>query len=329
MTRVREASIRRTVDFERMRHDPLGFPIPPEFDVPDAGDTGRPSARPAGRGAAPARGKRLVVLGLLAAVLGPGIGVPVVLPVVREVVVRWSIARAYDSEARGRPTAAVGEVGRALAWSGGDAALAADLLCWRAMLRLDARDAPGAATDAARAIELAPTAARPLRVRALVNVVRGRPDEALRDAETAVTLAHDDDPEALNHRAYIRALVRRDLPAALADVETALAGDDAPAPEVLDTRGFLLHLVGRHHEAIDELNLAIAGAEAERRDALAKVHEDNRVEIARALRALDRGLAVMHHHRGLACRAAGLDNQAEQDLAIAERKGYDPSRGVM
>ena len=312
-----------------MRHDPLGFPIPPEFEVADTGDAGRPATRSAGRRATPARGKRLVVLALLAAVLGPGIGVPVVLPVVREIVVTWSIARASESESRGRPAAAVGEVDRALSWSGADAPLAVDLLCWRAMLRLDAGDAAGASADAGRAIAIAPTSSRPLRVRALVNVVRARPDEALLDAEAAVRLASGDDPEALNHRAYIRALVRRDLPAALADVDAALAGDEAPAPEILDTRGYLLHLLGRHAEAIDALNLAIAGAEAERRDTLAKVHEDNRVAIARALRALDRGLAVMHHHRGLACRAAGLDGQADQDLAIAERKGYDPSRGVM
>lgn len=304
-----------------MPYDHLGFPIPPGFEVHDAGGAGGP--------AAPGRGKRLLVLGLLAAVIGTGLVVPAVLPVVREVVVRWSIQRAFGSEARGRTVAAIGEVGRALAWSGHDASLAVDLLCWRAMLRLDARDAPGAAVDAARAIELAPTSSRPHRVRALVNVVLARPDEALGDAEAAVERSRAADPEALNHRAYIRALVRRDLPAALADVDAALAGGSEASPDLLDTRGYLLHLLGRHQEAIDQLNLAIASAEGERRDALARLQREHRVGIARELRAIDRGLAVMHQHRGLACRAAGLEGQAEQDLAIAERKGYDPSRGVM
>jgi hypothetical protein len=37
----------------------------------------------------------------------------------------------------------------------------------------------------------------------------------------------------------------------------------------------------------------------------------------------------MLHHRGLACRALGLEGQAEQDLAAAEKKGFDPSRGIL
>lgn len=310
-----------------MRHDHLGFPIPAEFDAPAApGGGDRPSSR---RRPAAGRGKKLLVLAALAAVLGPGLAGPAVLPVVREVVVRWSVQRAFGHEARGRPAAAIGDVGRALDWSGDDRPLAAELLCWRALLRLDARDADGAVADAGRAIELAPTASRPRRVRALVNVVLVRPDEAIADAEAAVGLAGAADPDALNHRAYVRALVGRDLEAALADIDAALAGEAEPAPEMLDTRGFVLHLLGRHQEAIDLLNEAIAGGEARRRDVVERARAGDGVGVARELRSLDRDLAVMHHHRGLACRAVGLDAQAEQDLEIAERKGYDPSRGVM
>jgi hypothetical protein len=36
----------------------------------------------------------------------------------------------------------------------------------------------------------------------------------------------------------------------------------------------------------------------------------------------------MLHHRGLACRAIGLERQARQDFESAERKGYDASRGI-
>jgi hypothetical protein len=36
----------------------------------------------------------------------------------------------------------------------------------------------------------------------------------------------------------------------------------------------------------------------------------------------------MLHHRGLACRAAGLEGQAEQDLELARRKGFAPDRGI-
>jgi hypothetical protein len=31
----------------------------------------------------------------------------------------------------------------------------------------------------------------------------------------------------------------------------------------------------------------------------------------------------------LACRALGLERQAVQDFEIAERKGFDPARGVL
>lgn len=310
-----------------MRHDHLGFPIPPEFDPPDGNERGVRS--PAGRPRAPGRGKRLLVLALIAAVIGPGLVAPALLPVLRDVVVRWSVQRAFDHEARGLTSAAIGDLDRAVEWSGADGHLAAELLCWRAMLRLDARDATGAAADAGRAIGLAPTASRPRRVRALANVVLARPDEALADAEAAVGLAGPTDPECLNLRAYVRALVGRDLEAALADIDAALAGEPAAAPELLDTRGYVLHLLGRHQEAIDLLNEAIAAVAARRRDAIIRGRQAAGVDAARALRALDRDLAVMHRHRGLACRAVGLEAQAEQDLEIADRKGYDPSRGVM
>jgi hypothetical protein len=51
-------------------------------------------------------------------------------------------------------------------------------------------------------------------------------------------------------------------------------------------------------------------------------------ELAYRLRSLDHGLAVMLHHRGLACQSLGLDRQARQDLETAERKGFAPDRGI-
>lgn len=308
---------------DAMRYDSLGFPIPPDFDATPAAATGDRAPR---RPGPPGRGKRLVMLGLLALVV-PALAAPVGGPALREFVVRWSVERALSREARGESAAAIGEVGRALAWSRGDAERAVDLLCWRAELRLDARDAAGAAVDAARAVALAPRSVRPLQLRSLVNVVLERADDALGDAEAAVTLAGPADPMALNHRAYIRALVGRDLAAGLADAEAALAGDPEPSPAVLDTRGYILHLLGRHAEAIDDLNRAIAQVESRRRQVLFVAPQH--VAAARELRSIDRELAVMHRHRGLACRAAGLESQAEQDLGIAAQKGYDPSRGVM
>jgi hypothetical protein len=196
------------------------------------------------------------------------------------------------------------------------------------MLRLEDRDARGALEDAVRAAAIAPTAVQPWRVQALVNVVLEDVEGALSAADMVISLSAAGDPDALNHRAYIRGLVGRDLPAALADIDRAI-GDRADAsPEMLDTRGFLLHLVGRHREAVDQLNLAITGMQQNRRQLGLLSGRVDPVQLACRLRGLDHGMAVMLHHRAQACRAVGLEEQAKQDFELADRKGFDPSRGI-
>jgi tetratricopeptide (TPR) repeat protein len=310
-----------------MRYDRLGFPIPPEFEVP-AADGGFAAGGSGGSAPRPGRLKRAILVAILGCAVVPAVLGPAVLPAVREAVVQWSVERAVDHEARGRIAAAIGDVGRAVRWGSGDADRDASLLCWRAMLRIENRDPAGALADAETAAAIAPTATRPRRVRALANVMLERPEEALADAHAAVEIAAQGDPDALNHRAYIRALVGRELPEALRDIDAALAGSDPQPPELLDTRGFVLHLLGRHAEAIDDLNLAIAGGMRQRRELAVLAGRADATELAYRLRAVDHGLAVMHHHRGLACRAAGLEGQARQDLEIAVRKGFAPDRGV-
>lgn len=312
-----------------MRYDPLGFPVPPEFDAPPRGGVepaggGRgPMAEPVVR---PGRGKRLVVAAALAGLVAAvawSVGEPVVGPQI----VRWSIRRAIRHEARGDLDAAVADLGRAARWVGDDPDRLGEFLIWRALLRLQQRDPHGALDDCSRAVAALPLAMQPRCVRALVHAVLARGDDALTDAEAVVGLAGAGSPEALNHRAYIRALVGRDLEAALADVDAALArgGDEAA---YLDTRGYLLHLLGRHTEAIDQLNLAIEKTQRQRREVAARSATAPPDEIAHRLRGIDHGLAVMHQHRAVACRAAGLEGQARQDFEIAERCGYDPTRGI-
>jgi tetratricopeptide (TPR) repeat protein len=317
-----------------MKYDRLGFPIPPEFAAPSGRDI---DALPAQRGTEiqppqprrrAGRGKQIFLLGVLAAVVVPGLLAPGILPVISDVVVEWSLERAMVGEARGNIPAALGDIGRAIRWTGADAGRRSRLLCWRAMLRIENSDPRGAIVDADQAIAIAPTLTQPRRVRALARVMLDDPDAALNDAETAVELAGPGDPEALNHRAYIRALVGRDLEAALDDIDSALAEDAAGPPEFLDTKGFVLHLLGRHHEAVDQLNVAIDGTQKTRRDLMAVAGHVDPDELAYRLRTLDHGLAVMHHHRGLACQALGLAGQARQDLETAERKGYAPEKGI-
>jgi tetratricopeptide (TPR) repeat protein len=314
-----------------MQYDRLGFPVPPEFDVPAGIDDFDSSAPQPGRRrgtTGPGSGKRLVVLGLLLGIVVPGLALPVAMPEIRRAVVEWSAERAFDCEAGGDVAGAIDELGRAIAWADPQAASVGRLLCWRAMLRIENGDARGAVDDTSQAILTAPGSTQPRRVRALAHVVLDDADAALADANAAVEMGGRDSPEALNHRAYIRALVGRELPQALDDIDRALAGDDEGAPELLDTRGYILHLLGRHQEAIDLLNRAIARLQQQRRQVALLSGRADPAEIAYQLRSLDHSLAVMHHHRGLACRAAGLEGQAAQDLEVAERKGFAPERGI-
>jgi tetratricopeptide (TPR) repeat protein len=248
-------------------------------------------------------------VGLVAGVLLPAIVLPEAVPFVRPLVVGWALERAAACEARSDIGGAVAAVGRALRWQGADA----ELLCLRAMLRLEDRDAKGALDDATSAAVEAPLAPQPLRVRALVHVVLGNADAALADAARVVSLATPDDAEALNFRAYVRALVGREVPEALADIDAAIAA----------------LLAGRTQDAIDQLNLAIDGMQQNRRQLALLADRIDHDEFARRLRTLDHGLAVMLHHRALACDKAGLAEQAKQDFELARKKGFDPSRGIM
>jgi len=314
-----------------MRYDQLGFPIPPGFEPPAADDSPQTGSGPARPRQAGLR-KRFVVIALLLGLAVPAVLAPAVMPAVREGVIQWSLERAIRREGRGALAEAIDDVSRAIRWGGeaidADPQRKSRLLCWRAMLSIENRDPAAALADAETAASIAPTAVQPQRVIALVAVMRGDADAAVAAAQLAVDLAGPTDPEALNHRAYIRALVGRDLEAALADIEAALAGSGAGSPEFLDTRGFVLHLLGRQQEAIDDLNLAIDGAQTERRRLLVLSGHIDSGEFAYRLRAADHGLAVMHHHRGLACQALGLRGQAEQDFELAIKKGFDPARGV-
>ena len=314
-----------------MRYDANGFPIPPEFEpVPlgqqISGSVLRPvlSAPPPLPPIRSGSRKRWLLVMLVAAGLVPAIIVPELMPLIRQAVVEWSLERAALCEARNDLEGASENLGRALHWHGDDV----DLLCMRAMLRLESRDAAGALIDANQAVAIAPTAIAPLRTRALVQVVLKNPEAALADAKMVVELAARGDPEALNHRSYIRALVGRDLPAAIDDINAAIASDGEASAELLDTRGFLLHLSGKHREAIDQLNLAIDSMQQFRRQLSLLAGRIDPSELARRNRSLEHGLAVMFQHRGLACQAIGLEAQAQQDFEQATRKGFDPSRGI-
>lgn len=307
-----------------MNYDRLGFPIPAEFTPPSD-----PAAAARRLGDTPqgGRGKKAFLIAVFLGLVVPGVLAPRAMPLLRTVVVQWSLERAGAMQGRGDLDAAAAALGRAIRWCR-EKELLGELLCRRARVRLEDHDPAGARDDIERAIAVTPTAAAPLRQRAIVRVVANEPEAALADAQAALEMAGHADPEALNFRAYIRALVGRDLPAALDDIDAALAGSGATTPAFLDTRGLILHLLGRHQEAIDDLNLAIDEMQTARRRLMSLAGRADADELAVALRSVDQNLAVMHHHRGLACRAIGLEGQARQDLESADRKGYDASGGI-
>jgi tetratricopeptide (TPR) repeat protein len=318
-----------------MQYDQLGFPIPAEFDPlvdqDERDGFSRPPRSRAASAGSPQRGKRRF-LGLLAGlVIVPLVVGPSLLPVVREGVIEWSLKRAIAHEGRGNVDWAVEDIGRAIDWLGDstqEPSRKSRLLCWRAMLRIEDSSPDLGLADADQAAVTDPTAVQPQRVRALALCVLGDFEQAIQAAQMAVGLAGDDDPDTLNHRAYIRALAGRDLKAALDDINRALEDSGQGSPEFLDTRGYILHLLGRQQEALDDLNIAIDATQEDRRRLLLLAGHVDEDEFAYRLRAIDHGLAVMLQHRGLACQALGLEAQARQDLALAKNKGFDPSRGV-
>jgi len=324
-----------------MRYDKDGFPIPPQFEPPtwqaaDGGllevsssPRGRPGDAPGGSArplsSPPGSRKPWLVLAVIFGIL-PAIVIPAALPTIRELVVQWSLEQARECEADGDLAGAIVELTRAMDWRGEENV---GLLCERAMFRLEDRDPAGALADVERASAAAPTAVQPWRVRALVHAVQDDAAAAVAAADMVVKLSSPGDADALNHRAYMRALVGSDLPAALGDIDRALAGMTESSHALLDTRGFVLHLLGRHREAVDQFNVAINGLQQTRRQLNnLRGRVDDPVLLACRMRRLEHEWAVMLHHRALACRAIGLEEQAKQDFELAARKGFDPARGI-
>jgi len=144
-----------------------------------------------------------------------------------------------------------------------------------------------------------------------------------------------DRAEALNTRAYARALGDFELTEALADIDEALAEQDqAENASFLDTRGYVLFKLGRYDDALADLNRAIESVE-EQRDALERndaidVRMPRREVAARArrLKQIEDNLAVMYHHRGEVHEKLGNAGEATKDLFIGKKYGFDPAAGV-
>lgn len=311
-------------------YDSLGFPIPVEFDPAAGGaDVSRsPSAhrdRTSSSGRRrPTITKRVVVLAIIVMGVIPLAVGPTIVSEFEAAVTQWSLERARWFEVRDEAAAAVGELDRVIGWFGEDA----ELLCIRASLRMDNRDLGGARRDASRAAELSPMEADPLRIRAIVHASLGNVESAVADVERACAIVGEADPQGVNLRSYVRALVCEDLQQAYDDIDQLVRTLGEPPPEFIDTRGYLLHLLGRHEESVRDLEDAIERMREMRRQVTLLGGRIHPLDLARRLRLADHSLAVMIHHRGLALAALGREAEAAADFAMAVRKGYDPGRGI-
>jgi tetratricopeptide (TPR) repeat protein len=234
----------------------------------------------------------------------------------------------------------------------------------RAATKLLTGDADGAVTDLSRALFLAPeeTKIREFRAYAYLeandpqsalsdfnllladdpNWVRGhlgksyalqclsRYGEAIDAASRAVDISGGDDHNALNSRAYARAIAGMELEEGFADIERALDMGQMQNAAYLDTRGYLHFLLGRHQEALVDLDLAIAITEAERDQILAPAWRGhaNSDWVEYQLKQYREHLAVMYHHRGEVHAALGNEQLSAADLRLGDQFGYDPDNGV-
>jgi tetratricopeptide (TPR) repeat protein len=148
---------------------------------------------------------------------------------------------------------------------------------------------------------------------------------------------------ALNGLAYAQALAKVDLEDALQHADEALRlepGNEA----ILDTRGYILHLQDRNEEAVDDLNAAVKGMDANlaavrkalfsKRGAASaepisaepkaiqqvkREHGELGSTRAEILASAARSAAVGHYHRALALAALERTEEANEDLAIARQ----------
>jgi len=150
-------------------------------------------------------------------------------------------------------------------------------------------------------------------------------------------------PVERNQLAYYAALANRDLELALADIENALS--DSKNASFLDTKAWVLFRLGRFDDALNTIDLAIAELKVELkdtpfpspvRDKVQDMLEGKEPFVKRALEDSSSPLAsfnesfaqvlksivVIHYHRGEILEALGKIEEADQEYAWAQDRGF-------
>jgi tetratricopeptide (TPR) repeat protein len=251
----------------------------------------------------------------------------------------WLAQRAHKRIKEGDMPGAVADLTRAFNLLGDDLSdeRRIELLAIRGIAKLEIHDLEGSRSDFDRVLT-SPKADPDIRLmcyyrRSWVNCRLQNYAASVADATEAIKLLGRNDlllPTLLNQRAYIRALAntsREELDAGLDDINRAMQMTrDNPAlintrdnPAFIDTRGYLLHLLGRHDEALDDMEQAIGLTER-------RMKREYRFE---EVEQLTKDLAVMHYHRARIHEARGSKIEAENDHRKAEEYGYNPAAGVL
>lgn len=169
-------------------------------------------------------------------------------------------------------------------------------------------------------------------IRSQAYVAVGKYEDAARDADELVGATNVNTPAArgmyLNWAAYVRAIGNFDLEKGLQQVNEALKLTSAVnqmAP--LDTRAFVYYRLGRHAEALTDLNLALRDVELELA-AWEKEYGPGSYRPADAdtsTRRQFRNWAVIYYHRGLVYEALSEPDKAEADWKQVRDWGFEPT----
>jgi tetratricopeptide (TPR) repeat protein len=193
-----------------------------------------------------------------------------------------------------------------------------------------------ALADANRALQIAPGDARALVLRSQILQHLGRHSDAIQDWQQLVVMAENglavSLTEALNGRAYARALGGVELKEALDDVEEALrrAGDNAA---MLDTRGFIHCQLGSTAAALADLDKSVRLAE-EGHEEYSRNLNNGRLgavdprEYELGLKQLAETVAVIRYHRALVYAKLGKQELQDQDEQRVRELGFAPNQDL-
>ncbi len=151
---------------------------------------------------------------------------------------------------------------------------------------------------------------------------------AVETSEQAIVSGDADDMGFLQHLntlAYFRSLAVKDLDKALVDVEIALAnlppGSDEARAMFLDTRAWVLFNLGRHEEALVDMNKCLRLEDSSKNPLLELLVANSKSDTSDAEKdsdaqasAEDERLGTLRYHRMKILEALGKTKEAEKDL---------------